>query len=74
MIDWLGLKEVKRNLGKTVYYELNDKLNEYRLNACIVRKADSGRFYYQAELSDLTCNHSVLIVPLDKVQTLNLQD
>lgn len=65
----MEIKEVKENIGKTVYYNPDGKVQKYILNACILRKNSNKQFYYQAELLDLTCNHSVLIVSLEKVKT-----
>ena len=64
----MNIQEVKANLGKTVYYELDRKTYEYRLNACILRFDKKKGLFYQAELLDVTCNHSILIVPLEKVK------
>lgn len=67
----MDLAQVKSNLNKTVYYEGEGFNGKYLLNACILRKNKNGKFYYQLELLDTTCNHSVLIVPVDKVKVLN---
>lgn len=43
---------------------------KYILTAVIKRKHHKeAKFYYQAELKDMKAAHSVLIVPLEKVET-----
>ena len=64
----MDIREVKATLDEIVYYELDGKTLEYRLNACILRMNKQNKPWYQAELLDSKCNHSVLIVPLDKVK------
>ena len=70
----MELKSVKSMLGKAVYYDSRqmdfdgDSKKEYILTACILRKDKHDKLYYQAELKDIGCKNSVLIVDLDKVE------
>ncbi|WP_027399836.1 hypothetical protein [Anaerovorax odorimutans] len=59
----MRIEDVKKNMERKV------KFNgaEYFLTGCILRKT-KGKFYYQAELLDLT-ERAVLIVALDKVES-----
>ena len=71
----MDIREVKQNLGKTVYYDtlqLNFdgcSVKDFIFSACILQKKKNGPFYYQAELTDAIAKNSVLIVPLEKVLT-----
>ena len=71
----MAIREVKRHMGRTVYYDTR-QLNidgcsskDFILTACILRKKNNGPLYYQAELTDTNCKNSVIIVPLEKVLT-----
>lgn len=70
----MELKSVKSMLGKVVYYDTGqinfggDSKKEYILTACILRRDKHDKLYYQAELKDIGCKNSVLIVELDKVE------
>lgn len=71
----MDLKEVKRFIGKIVYYDTGQlnidgcSVKDFILTACILRKKKNGPLYYQAELKDTVCKRSVMIVPLEKVLT-----
>lgn len=71
----MDIKEVKRYMGKIVYYDTGQlnidgcSFKDFILTACILRKKKNGPFYYQAELTDSSYKNSVIIVPLEKVLT-----
>ncbi len=67
----MDIKEVKAKMHDIVFYELDGKIVEYKLNACIFRMNKEKNYFYQAELLDLKSGNSVLIVPLEKVKTKN---
>jgi hypothetical protein len=67
----MEIKEVKAKMHDIVFYELDAKTVEYKLNACILRMNKEKNYFYQAELLDLKSGNSVLIVPLEKVKTKN---
>ena len=67
----MDIREVKAKMHDTVFYELDGKIVEYKLNACIFRMNNCGDYFYQAELLDLKSGNSVLIVPLKKVKLYN---
>lgn len=60
----MDLQEVKRNLNKMVVY--NGKSDIYKLTACIIRKNEKG-YYYQAELIDTKCGHSISYCGLNDI-------
>lgn len=66
----MTIAEVKNNLGKPVSFS-NKKLfiesAMYILTGCILRKGDK-EFYYQAELTDVRNNKSVIICKLDEIE------
>lgn len=74
----MDIKEVKRHMGKTVYYDTGQlnidgcSVKDFILTACILRKKKNGPFCYQAELTDTECKNSVIIVPLEKVLTRDM--
>ena len=59
----MDIKEVKRNLGKTVVFGGKD----YIFTACVLRRSNAGELFYQAELQDTKQNNSVLIAKLSEV-------
>ena len=71
----MDIKQVKFFLGKTVFYDTGQmnidgcSIGEFTFTACILRKDKKGHSYYQAELEDIKCKKSVVIVPLEKVLT-----
>ena len=60
----MDLQEVKRNLNKMIVYKGTADI--YKLTACIIRKNEKG-FYYQAEIIDTKCGHSLLYCPLEDI-------
>lgn len=58
-------KQVKEALNQTV--GLKDG-GTYRLTGATIRKSESGKIFYQAELQDLTARHSVRICKLEDVE------
>lgn len=68
----MTISEVKNNLGKPVRFS-NKKLfiesAMYILTGCILRKGDK-EFYYQAELTDVRNNKSVIICRFDEIEKI----
>ena len=64
----MDIKDVTKNLNKPVLYAHGRSELNLILSACILRVKD-GKYYYQAELKDKTDN-SIVIVPLEKVETI----
>lgn len=63
-------EDIKRYLNKPVYFNdpklyLEDA--EYILTGAIFRLGENG-FYYQAELTDRKCRHSVMYCELEKIK------
>ncbi len=63
-------RDIKRALGKRV--RLTDpKLHiagaEYILSGAVIRRGERG-FYYQAELTDVKCGHSLVYAPLENIE------
>ncbi len=63
-------RDIKRALGKRV--RLTDpKLHiagaEYILSGAVIRRGERG-FYYQAELTDVKCAHSLVYAPLENIE------
>ena len=68
----MKIEEVKRNLNKKVHIKDGKNYidNDYIFTACILRRDDKGKFFYQAELQDLKHCRSILICKLEDVQPL----
>lgn len=61
----MNLSEIKRLMNRTVMY----KGGQYRLIGCIFRQnEETGEYYYQAELLDLTSGRSTVICRLEEVK------
>lgn len=60
----MDISRVKANLGINILYYGT----EYRLSGCIIRVNALGEFFYQAEIQDLSANHSVAIVQLEDLK------
>ena len=60
----MKLEEVKKNLNKMVVYKGTKDI--YKLTACVIRRGKKG-FYYEAELYDTKCGHSLLYCGLDDI-------
>lgn len=61
-------EEIRANLNKRVRY-VNEQMGidaDYLLSGAIFRKNDKG-FYYQAELTSLKANKSIVICPLEQI-------
>ena len=68
----MDIKDVKYNLNKPVLFsnaKCLAKDSVYILRGCIIRKSDTGEFYYQAEIQD-PCGHSVSLVRLDEIREM----
>ena len=73
--------DIKRNLNKPVIFHESRYGNEHKyiLNGATIRCGEEG-FYYQAELTDVTFNRSIVIcrledieeVPVNNVKTDNI--
>ena len=61
--------DIKRNLNRPVIFKESRYGNEHRyiLTGAIFRLGDEG-FYYQAELTDVTFNRSIVICRLDDIE------
>ena len=72
----MELKSVKAYLGHTVLYDIGQislngtSIQPFEFSACILRRKENGRLYYQAELKEIG-KKSVIIVPLEKVIVKN---
>jgi hypothetical protein len=61
----MRIEEVKKNLNRRCSWNGSDC---YILTGCIIRvDKKTGRFFYQAELSDITTNNSIIITRLEEV-------
>lgn len=63
-------REIKRNLNKLVRFtdpSLHIEGAEYILSGATIRLGEHG-FFYQAELTDRTCKHSLIICRLDQIE------
>ena len=69
----MDISRVKYNLGKNVRLTLprHSVDCEYILSGCIIRRNQSGEFFYQAELQDLN-SRSVVIAELDSIAEINV--
>ena len=65
----MEVKEIVPNLNKKVRYKDS---TSYTLNGSTIRKDESGKIYYDAELLDKN-KHSVLIVKLEDVEELRTE-
>ena len=67
----MNIADVKANLNRNVRLEIpiHNIDAEYMLTGCVIRKNESGDFYYQAELKDLNSN-SLVIAALENVTTI----
>lgn len=65
----MDISRVKYNLNKLVVFTDRRQNTEgrYILRGCIIRKSDTGEFFYQAEIQDL-CGHSVSICRLEDIR------
>ncbi|MGN0657181.1 MAG: hypothetical protein ACI4KR_10345 [Ruminiclostridium sp.] len=63
----MELIDVKRNLNRRIRVKDRHIDGEYILTACIIRRNESGDFFYQAEVQDLNNHRSVCIVRLEDV-------
>ena len=66
----IKIEEVKRRISSIVKYSNSLYYSEnvdYLLTACILRKNDSGQFFYQAELTDVKQPKSTSIVRLEDI-------
>lgn len=64
-------EEIRASLNKRVRFK-SEKLNidtEYILSGAIFRKNNKG-FYYQAELTDIKSNKSIMICSLDSIKAI----
>ena len=64
-------EEIKPNLNKRVRYK-NEQARidtEYILSGAIFRRNKKG-FYYQAELTDLKANQSIMICGLENIEAV----
>lgn len=61
--------DIKRNLNKSVIFRESRYGNEHKyiLTGATIRLGQDG-FYYQAEITDVTHNKSVVICGLDKIE------
>lgn len=66
----MKISEVKRNLERIVMYNGT----KYVMKGCIIRRAITGEFFYQAELLDITAKSSLLIAELTEVDELDKED
>lgn len=64
----MDISKVKYNLGHKVRLVLPRHYvdGEYLLTGCIIRKNDEGRFFYQAELSEIG-TRAVIIAGLESI-------
>lgn len=64
-------EEIKANLNRRVRYRsVRTGVNaEYLLTGAIFRRGENG-FYYQAELTDLKTNKSILICSLNDIEVI----
>lgn len=64
-------EEIRANLNRRVRYRsTRTGINaEYMLTGAIFRRNEKG-FYYQAELTDLKTNKSILICSLDDIEAI----
>ena len=63
-------REIKRNLNKLVRFtdpSLHIEGAEYILSGATIRLGENG-FFYQAELTDRKCQHSVIICRLSQIE------
>lgn len=66
-------RDIKRNLNKRVRYtnrRLHIENAEYILSGAMIRLGDSG-FYYQAELTDVRGEKSVVICKLEEIESFS---
>lgn len=68
----MKIEEVKQSLNKMVHYKDSKNFveSDYLFTACILRRDDKGKFFYQAELQDLKQSRSILICKLEDVQPI----
>lgn len=65
-------RDIKRNLNKRVRFtnrRLHIENAEYILSGAVIRLGDSG-FYYQAELTDVKSENSLIYCALEEVEAL----
>lgn len=69
----MDISRVKYNLNKPVVFTDRRQNTEgrYILRGCIIRKSDTGEFFYQAEIQDL-CGHSVCVVRLEDIRGMDV--
>lgn len=61
----MTINEVKKTLGRRVAF----RGAEYILTGCIIRRDSlDGSFFYQAELTDVTFDRSIVICRLDEIE------
>ena len=67
----MNIAEVKANLNRNVKLQIpiHNIDAEYKLSGCVIRRNESGDFFYQAELQDLN-NGSIVIAALENVNTI----
>ncbi|MDE6260373.1 MAG: hypothetical protein K2M42_05855 [Oscillospiraceae bacterium] len=63
----MGPREVIANLNKVVHLPDGYK---GRFTGATIRRRDSGEVFYQAELQDLTAEHSIRICKLEDVEVI----
>lgn len=66
----MELSEVKRAMNHKVLLQLEDGAEAvpYIMTGCIMRRRKDGTFFYQAELTDPTAKHSIVICRLEDIQ------
>lgn len=66
----MDIRDVKKNLNRHVQHkEADGDTSEYEFVGCILRRnRKTGKFYYQAELLDLTCGKAVLYCRLEDIE------
>ena len=66
--------DIKRNLNKSVIFKEARYGNEHKyiLTGATIRLGEEG-FFYQAELTDVTFNRSIVICRLDEIEEVDQQ-
>lgn len=60
----MDIRDVKKNLNRKVRYQGGG----YVLTGCIIRRSDkTGKFFYQAELTDSVTQNSLVFCRLEEV-------